>query len=254
MKGVILAAGTASRLRPLTDNTPKCLLPIGGEAILGRTLDNLSAAGIDEIVVVTGYLAPLVRRYAAEKFPRLHLTFIHNDIYAATNNIYSLWLARKEVFRDGMLLLDSDIIFDRKILEALFDSGHADCLAVKTNILLSGEEIKVAVDGRGRILEIGKEVPSSQAIGESIGIEKFGPSGLELLFAVIDRKIVIEKNVNEFYEAAFQEVIDSGGDIYAVDVGKYKAIEIDTVEDIRTAEVDILPYLPPISPARAGKS
>jgi choline kinase len=254
MKGVILAAGTASRLRPLTNDKPKCLLPIGGEAILGRTLDNLSAAGIDEIVIVTGYLAPLVRRYAAEKFPGLRLTFIHNDVYAATNNIYSLWLAKEEVFRSGMLLLDSDIIFDGKILEALLDSGHADCLAVKTNIILGGEEIKVTVDGRGRILEIGKDVPSSQAIGESIGIEKFGPAGLELLFAVIDRKIVIEKNVNEFYEAAFQEVIDRGGDIYAVDVGKYKAIEIDTVEDIRTAEADILPYLPPISAARANRS
>jgi choline kinase len=142
MKGVILAAGTASRLRPLTDNTPKCLLSIGGEAILGRTLDNLSAAGIDEIVIVTGYLAPLVRRYAAEKFPGLRLTFIHNDVYAATNNIYSLWLAKEEVFRSGMLLLDSDIIFDGKILEALLDSGHTDCLAVKTNIILGGGRSK----------------------------------------------------------------------------------------------------------------
>jgi len=246
MKGVILAAGVSARLRPLTDSTPKCLLPIGGETILGRTLMNLSESGIEEIVIVTGYLAPQLRGYVFQKFPHLRVKFIHNDIYAATNNIYSLWLAKEEVLREGMLLLDSDIIFDGKILGILLNSGQADCLAVKTGAVLGEEEIKVAVDGRGRILEISKDVPPSQAIGESIGIEKFSPATLNSLFAVIDRKILIEKNVNQFYEAAFQEVIDLGGDIYAVDIGRLKAIEIDTVEDIRAAETEILPYLPPL--------
>jgi choline kinase len=112
MKGVILAAGIASRLRPLTDSMPKCLLSIGGETILGRTLNNLSASGIEDVVIVTGYLSTQIRRFVTKKFPELHVMFIQNDVYATTNNMYSLWLAKEEIIREDMILLDIYIIFD----------------------------------------------------------------------------------------------------------------------------------------------
>ena len=243
MKGVILAAGTASRLRPLTQSTPKCLLPIGGATILGGTLRNLSGAGINDVVVVTGFEAAKIKAFIAAEFPGLRVAFVHNDVYASTNNIYSLWLAAEHVIREGMILLDSDIIFDRRIIPALLASGRADCLAVDTKAELGEEEIKVSADGRGRILAIGKEVSSKAAMGESIGIEVFSPGALAPLFSVIERKVLAENNVNQFYEAAFQEIIDRGARIYAVDVGAYRAIEIDTLEDIRKAERDVVPFL-----------
>lgn len=245
MKGVILAAGVSSRLRPLTDSMPKCLLPIGGETILGRTLDNLIACGIRDVLIVTGYLEDFLKDFVRGHFPGLPVTFISNDVFATTNNIYSLWLAKQEVLERGMLLLDSDIIFDANIIRALLQSGHENCLAVKTNVRLGDEEIKVAVDAESRIRAISKEVPSALAWGESIGIEMFAPALLESLYTVIDRKILRDGAVNQFYEAAFQELVDQGGEIYAVDVGMYRAIEIDTVEDIRIAETEVLPFLSP---------
>lgn len=244
MTGVILAAGISSRLRPLTDTVPKCLLSIGGETILGRTLNNLVACGIRDVVIVTGYLEEQVREYVSGRYPGLSVKFITNEVYASTNNIYSLWLVKQDVLECGMLLLDSDIIFDDGIIRALRRTGHENCLAVNTKIRLGDEEIKVAVDAHNRIRAIGKEVPPSQAIGESIGIEMFGAPMLHSLFAVIDRKILRDGAVNQFYEAAFQEVIDQGGEIYAVDVGMYQAIEIDTAEDIVAAETEVLPHLP----------
>jgi choline kinase len=253
MKGVILAAGISSRLRPLTDTTPKCLLPIGGETILERTLNNLAACGIRDIVIVAGYLEDQLRSCVSGKFPGLDVKFLTNDVYASTNNIYSLWLTKPDVLEHGMILLDSDIIFEDRIIRALLRSGYDNCLAVNTRVRLGDEEIKVAVDRHNRIRAISKEVPPGQAIGESIGIELFGPSMLKTLFDVLDRKILQEKAVNVFYEAAFQEVIDQGGAIYAVDVGMYKAIEIDTIEDLLAAERDILPYLAPAKSARAFK-
>jgi choline kinase len=253
MKGVILAAGISSRLRPLTDTTPKCLLSIGGETILGRTLNNLTACGIRDVVIVGGYLEDQLRSYVSGNFPGLGVKFLTNEVYASTNNIYSLWLTKPDVLEHGMILLDSDIIFEDRIIQALVRSGYDNCLAVNTKTRLGDEEIKVAVDRHNRIHVIGKEVPPGGAIGESIGIELFAPSMLKTLFDVLDRKIVHEKAVNEFYEAAFQEVINRGGEIYAVDVGMYKAIEIDTAEDLITAEKDILPYLPPSKSARTIK-
>jgi choline kinase len=245
MKAVILAAGTSSRLRPLTDTTPKCLLPVAGVSILDRTIGNVLGNDILDFVIVTGYRAPQIHEALAGRFPDARFEFFHNEVYATTNNIYSLWLAKEALRGHGMLLLDSDIVFDRRVITALLESGRENCLAVNTRIELGHEEIKTRVDAENRIREIGKEVPPGVAIGESIGIELFSPCCTEELFETIDRMIVAEKKVNVFYEAAFQQLIDAGTAMHAVDVGMYKSIEIDTIEDLRAAELDVAPYIIP---------
>ena len=246
MKGVILAAGVASRLHPFTLTRPKCLLPIGGSTLLGRTLDNLEAAGVRDVVIVTGYLEDQIRRYVGEGFPQLRVTCITNEVYASTNNIYSLWLAKDEVAGEGMVLLDGDILFDHHILTALLESGYPDVLAVKSGFLLRDEEMKVETDAAGRIVTISKNIAPARAVGESIGIEVFSPAVLPGLFDIIERKVVGEAAVDVYYEAAFQDWIDRGGTLRAVDIGDRLAMEIDTVDDFRTAERDVLPLLPPL--------
>ncbi len=243
MKGIILAAGVSSRLRPLTNATPKCLLKLGNQTILERSLNNLIASGIEDIVMVTGYLEHQIKDFVAEKFPRLQVRFLSNRDYASNNNIYSLWMTKESVMGDDVILLDSDIVFDGRILESLMASGYGNCLAVNTKIELAEEEIKVKVDVNNRIVAIGKEVPLKESLGESIGIERFSAPFLQRLFEVLDRKMLKEQNINQFYEAAFQEVIDGGGEIYAVDVSQFRCIEIDTLEDIEVAKREIIPYL-----------
>ena len=94
MKALILAAGMASRLRPLTANTPKCLLKIGERCLLQRSIDALIASGIDELVIVTGFLREKIESFVASHYPNLKVKFIFNEVFDSTYNIYSLWLAR----------------------------------------------------------------------------------------------------------------------------------------------------------------
>jgi len=234
MKAVILAAGIASRLRPLTDNTPKCLLKVGEKNILQLTIENLLANNINDLVIVTGYLEQQIKDFIAAVFPQLKVNYIYNDVYESTNNIYSLWLAKEALLGNEMLLLDSDIIFDSEIIATLLNSGYENCLALKRHNV-SDEEIKVKADSNGRVLEISKILPPSMAIGESIGIEKFGISSLYKLFEIIDRKVIEEKMHNIFYEVAFEEMIKEGGNIFIVDTTKYICMEIDTATDLQTA-------------------
>jgi choline kinase len=234
MKAVILAAGIASRLRPLTDNTPKCLLNIGDKKILELTIDNIVANNIDDIIIVTGYLEQQIKSFVAAKYPQLNITYIYNEVYDSTNNIYSLWLAKDSLSGDEMLLMDSDIIFDKDIIAKLLASGYDNCLALKRHNV-QDEEIKVKADKNGRVLEIGKEVKLNEAIGESIGIEKFGAGTLQKLFAILDRKIIIDKTVNQFYEAAFEELVQKGSDIFIVDTTDFICMEIDTAADLEAA-------------------
>ncbi|MFZ4399044.1 MAG: sugar phosphate nucleotidyltransferase [Bacteroidales bacterium] len=234
MKAVILAAGIASRLRPLTNNTPKCLLKVGEKTILQLSIENLIANNIIDLVIVTGYLEDQIKDFISINFPLLNVTFIYNDVYDSTNNIYSLWLAKDALLGEEMLLMDSDIIFDPQIITALLTSGYENCLALKRH-KVSDEEIKVKVDNNGRVLEISKIVSPSIAIGESIGIEKFGKRTLDKLFEVIERKVIKEKMVNIFYEVAFEEMIKTGEDIFIVDTTEYICMEIDTEADLNTA-------------------
>jgi choline kinase len=233
MKTVILAAGAGSRLKPLTDHMPKCLLKVGLKCILEMTIENLLATNNSEIIIVTGYLENKIREFIRERFPLLQITYIYNELYASTNNIYSLWLAKNEVLGDDMMMLDSDIVFDGRIISKLQNSGYKNCLALKRHEV-HDEEIKVKTDAHGCVIEIGKEVNMSQAAGESIGIEIFGIEALVELYFILDRKVVTEKKVNQFYEAAFQELSDNN--LFIVDTTEYFCMEIDTEEDLKIAE------------------
>jgi choline kinase len=236
MKAVILAAGIASRLRPLTNNIPKCLLRVGEKTILELTIENLLANNLHEIIIVTGYLENQIRDFIKIKFPQLKIFYIYNKYYASTNNIYSLWLTKDAVLGNDMLMMDCDIVFDEHIVSKLINSGYQNCLALKHHELLD-EEIKVKADPMGRVIEISKEVNPVEAAGESIGIEIFGKETLPLLYKILDRKVLAEKNVNQFYETAFQELINIGNDIYIIDSTEYFCMEIDTDSDLKTAEV-----------------
>ena len=241
MKTVILAAGAGSRLKPLTDHLPKCLLKAGGKSILEMTIENLLETGNSEIIIVTGYLENTIREFIRNRFPQLKVTFIVNRSYTSTNNIYSLWLAKDEVMGDDMLMMDSDIIFDKSIISRLQASGYKNCLALKRHDVHE-EEIKVRADETGRVIEIGKNVKTADAAGESIGIEIFGKEILPELFRIIERMVVTEKKVNTFYEAAFQELADKKNDLFVVDTTEYLCMEIDTREDLITADELIFNY------------
>jgi len=243
MKAVILAAGIASRLRPLTDNTPKCLLEIGGNTILGKTLDNLIKNNINHLVVVTGYLQDMIKDFIAENYPQLIVEYIYNEKYQSTNNIYSLWMTKEKVIDGDFILLDSDILFDHRIIKQLLDSEYDNCLAVKSGFELGEEEIKVTINTKGCITEISKTVDPKTAIGESIGIEKFSNNYVKQLFQILDDMIVNKKQVDIFYEAAFERSLKEGAQIYTVDVGQFRCMELDTTEDIETAKNEVVEHL-----------
>jgi choline kinase len=242
MQAIILAAGLAKRLRPLTDTTPKCLLEVNGKNLLHRTMENVIANGITNFVFVTGYRENMIKSYLKENFSDYKIQFLSNPDFANNNNSYSLWMTKNFITKD-VILLDSDILFDKGTIKELLDSQHENCLAVNFETELDEEQIKVVLDENKKILEISKVTDLKKSAGESIGIEKFSLDFMDELYKVLDRKIINERNVNEFYEKSFEEVIQSKNNaknernsIYAIDVSHYKCMEIDTVEDYERAK------------------
>lgn len=234
MIGVILAAGMAKRLRPLTDDRPKCLLSVGSRTLLQRTVDGIIAAGITELVVVTGYRAQMLRDFLTQTYPSLTIHFIDNPDYAHNNNIFSLWLTRPYTEGKDFLLLDSDILFDPQIIPTLL-ATEGNALALNRHEL-GDEEIKVIVDQDNRVVEISKTCSPQEAIGESVGIEKMTAAYSSALFQELVQMIEGEGLIDIFYERAFERLIPQGHTFRIVDTTDLFSIELDTVEDFENAK------------------
>src|SRR5262245_47042961 len=107
-EAVILAAGTGSRLRPLTLDTPKCLLDVGGRTLLSRQLERIAAAGIQRAVIVTGYLADRVEEHLQRHPAQIEVALAPNPEYATTGNCMSVLAARPQVTGRGIVICDGD--------------------------------------------------------------------------------------------------------------------------------------------------
>ena len=234
MTGVILAAGMAKRLRPLTDTMPKCLLSIGKRTLLERTVDAMVQAGVGDFVVITGYRGEMIREFLTTHYPSLVFRFIHNADYEHNNNIYSLWMAGQAVRGKEFLLMDSDILCDPAAVAAIASQPEA-ALALNRHEL-GEEEMKVVVDENMRITEISKTCSPAEAIGESVGIEKVTAAYSKALYEELDQMIVQEKLIDIFYEKAFERLIPRGHTFRVVDTTGFFSYELDTPDDFRQAQ------------------
>ena len=241
MIGVILAAGMAKRLRPLTDERPKCLLKVGERTLLQRTVDAMLDAGIRELVVVTGYRANMIRDFLTTHYltPQsnpspLTIHFIDNPDYAHNNNIFSLWLTRPYTDGREFLLMDSDILCDPAVLPAVL-SVEGSALALNRHEL-GEEEMKIVADAEGRITEISKTCRPEDAAGESVGIEHMTADYSTALFRELEQMIEGEGLIDIFYERAFERLIPQGHTFRIVDTTSFFSIELDTPEDFANAQ------------------
>ena len=251
MKAIILAAGTASRLRPLTLHTPKCLLKVGERTLLGRSLDALIEAGIRQFVIVTGYLHEQIEDFVRETYQDSlplregrggSFRFIHNKDYETTNNIYSLWLARPEAEGEEVLLLDSDLLYDAEIVKRVLADKHENVLTLIRHEL-GEEEMKVVMAPDGSITEISKTCNPALAAGESLGIERMGKAYTTALYKELEVMMNQEHLENKFYELAFLRLIAQGHTFSVLDVTDLFSCELDTVEDFENAKQRIPAHL-----------
>lgn len=234
MIGVILAAGMAKRLRPLTDTKPKCLLEVGKRTLLERTVDAMRQAGIQEFLVVTGYRGEMIREFLTIHYPLSTIHYLDNIDYEHNNNIYSLWMACQKVRGCDFLLMDSDILCDPAAVVRIAQE-QTSALAVNRHEL-GEEEMKVVVDADSRITEISKTCRPKDAMGESVGIEKITADYSEALARELDQMILQEGLIDIFYERAFERLIPQGHTFKVVDTTHYFSYELDTPEDFQRAQ------------------
>jgi choline kinase len=238
VNAIVLVAGVARRLAPLTDNTHKALLRVGGRPVLARMLDALAGVGIRRTVLVVGHCADQVRALAGERVGRMAVQYVHNPEYTR-GSVLSLYAAREHL-REPALVMDADVVFPREFLRRLLAAPAPSALLLDRGFADTGEEVKLYTRG-DRVIALGKKVvPEAwDVVGEGVGFFKCGaeagPHMAKYLAKVIDES----RGMNE-YEDALHMLVGSHH-VGWVDVTGLPWTEIDFAEDLRRAEADVLP-------------
>ena len=234
MKAVILAAGVGSRLRPLTDHTPKALVQVGGRPLLAHTFEAFYRSGISEVVVVTGHLRDQVEAFVAAQSVPARCVF--NPRYDTANNYYSLLVAEEGLGGQPFIKVDSDLVFRPAALARMLSAEAGLCIACDTSVDLGAEEMKLQVDEAGQVVGCSKRLDPAVCAGESIGMEKVSAEMFGVLFDEL-RAMDAEGFTDAYYEDAYHRLGQRGGhDIQAVDVTGLPWSEIDDAEDLRRAD------------------
>lgn len=235
MKAVIVAAGMSSRLRPITNNTPKCLLRIDEHPIIDYSVRILNSLGISEIAIVVGFLK--------DKFPAMlgdKYEYIFNPFYASTNNMASLWFAKDFVKDSDFLYLHSDLLYHPDIPSMLLATDSDIALAVEETVC-DVEMMKVMVDGLD-LLESSKNVPIDKAFGEWTGIAKFTKEGWKKYLVEVEQ-LLSAREFNAYDTLAMNHLVQKERIIQIVPFKNLPFVEIDEHNDLQQAKEVVMPAL-----------
>jgi NDP-sugar pyrophosphorylase family protein len=236
---LLLAAGIGSRLGPLTEALPKCLVPVSGVPIVERLVRSLDAHGFERLVIVTGYRAETIRGYLGERFDGIAIEYVLSPLFATTNNIYSLWLARHHI-DEPFLLVESDVIFDEPLLAPLLEPGR---IAVSRQLpWMSGTT--VTLDRNGRVNAFYPPPPGvygehCTAAGHfmAVNICSLARDTWGEVCERLDRHVAAGRT-GFFYETVFEEMAAEGSMApAAVIFPAARWYEVDTPADLEAAEL-----------------
>ena len=220
-------------MRPLTLDAPKCLTEVGGEPILGRLIDNLRLQGITRLVVVTGYLDHCIHEFLEQNAADFQVDYVFNPVYRTTNNIYSLWLARK-IIEEPFVLVESDLVFEDSMLDPML---IPDRIAI-SNILpwMNGTVVEINADKSVKAFRVSHNVDDARQY-KTVNIYSLS---LQSWHKVVERldSYVEDGRVGEYYETVFADMVAEGSlEFDAVFFDENKWYEIDCVKDLHQAEL-----------------
>jgi choline kinase len=223
MDVVILAAGRGTRMGDL--ETPKCLIDLGGTKIIDHQINCFREIGVENIFVVTGHNSEMISNHLDNK-----VTLIENPEYSNTNNLYSLWVAKK-ILKNDFICVYSDLFFHKKILQNCVNSKDEVCLVIEKNI--RDETMRVKIEG-DYVIEINKIIPMNSASGNFIGLAKFKKESIDSLFSEIS-KLISQHSLNAYYTSAIESMIKKGKKIGFVETDNLPWMDIDEKHEIQEA-------------------
>ncbi len=240
MQAIILAAGMGKRLGELTKNNTKCMLEVNGVRLIDRTIRQLSKFNLHRLVIVVGYEGQNLIDYIGHRYDDIiKIEYINNPIYFKTNNIYSLALAKDKLCEDDTILLESDLIYEDRILDMIV--GHPDpnlALVAKYESWMDGTMVRID-DERNIVNFIPKEAFRFEDVDlyyKTVNIYKFSKEfSINEYVPFLEAYSKVMGN-NEYYEQVLRVLtMVQKSSFKALPISNEKWYEIDDVQDLDIA-------------------
>lgn len=226
MKALILNSGIGTRMGVLTSEHPKCMTEISfHETILSRQLKMIADAGVEEVVITTGYYDGVLVKYCQSLDLPIHFTFVNNPIYDQTNYIYSIYCA-KDYLNDDIILMHGDLVFENEVFDRVVASS-VSCMTVSSTLPLPEKDFKAQVVD-GMVMKVGVNIFNEAIEAQALYHLKKNDWKLWL-----DKIIEFCENNNRrvYAENALNE-LNGAANIHALDVRNLLCSEIDNPEDL----------------------
>lgn len=240
MQAIILAAGMGKRLGELTHNNTKCMVKVNGVSLIDRVIKQLSSFHLSRLIIVVGYEGQKLINYIGHRYDNdIKIEYINNPIYDKTNNIYSLALAKEKMCEDDTILLESDLIFETKMLDDLLH--HPDrnlALVAKYEPWMDGTMVRIDED-RNIVNFVPKEAflyKDTDVYYKTVNIYKFSKEFSRNEYVpFLDAYCKVMGN-NEYYEQVLRVItILNASSLKALPITYEKWYEIDDVQDLDIA-------------------
>ncbi len=234
MKVIVLSAGQGKRLLPLTAEQPKCALMLGERSVLGWQLQALATGGATEVVVATGFQAPLINDLIGG-VEGLQVRTSHNPFYAHCDNLGTCWIVRHEM-SGPFVLINGDTLFEPEVFARLLASDDTHPITLVTNHKngYDDDDMKVSV-ADGQLKRVDKKLPPSQVNGESIGMIRFQGTGPALFRNRLEAMMAEESTLKRWYLSAI-DALAAEGHVGVATTGDHDWCEVDDHNDLQHAQ------------------
>jgi len=240
MQAIILAAGMGKRLKHLTENHTKCMVKVNGVTLIERMLNQLDSLGLSKIVIVIGYKGNELKEFIKTLNINTPIIYVFNHDYEKTNNMYSLYLAREYLIKEDTLLLESDLIFEDKLLEVLINEAAPNVATVsKFESWMDGSVVTLNKDGSIQSFLTKKDFDFSaiKKYYKTVNVYKFSKEFSEKTYVPFLVAFSASEGNKSYYEQVLKFILVL--DNYELSVKIIKDIswyEIDDIQDLDIAQ------------------
>lgn len=232
-----MAAGLGTRFGKYTQRIPKGFIKCGDQSMVERSIDTLIDCGITHIIIGTGYHQEMYEKLR-DLYPQVECIF--SPRYAETNSMYTLYNCREAIGDEDFLLLESDLVFEKKAITSLLDCPEPDVMLI-TPVTKFQDQYYVEYGEGNRLMNCSTNENELEANGELVGIHKLSSTFYKLMCE--DYGLKVESCPKLGYEYQLLTMSKEVKKVYVLKVDGLKWYEIDDPEDLEYAEKNILKYL-----------
>uniref|UniRef100_UPI0036D7717F aminotransferase class I/II-fold pyridoxal phosphate-dependent enzyme n=1 Tax=Photorhabdus sp. RM322S TaxID=3342825 RepID=UPI0036D7717F len=245
MQVLIPAAGMGNRLGKYTNDKTKCMVEVHNLTLIERSLNILSQYNISRIILVIGYEKEKLKSFLGNNYKGIEIIYIDNNIYDKTNNIYSIFLAKNKLIEDDTILLESDLIYEEKIIGNLLSNKFPNLAVVdKYQPWMDGTvvEINDEFDIVNFISKKDFDLNKTDKYYKTVNIYKFSKEFLANIYVPFLEAYSKALGQNEYYEQVLRVItlLDTQ-ELKALPLNNEKWYEIDDIQDLDNAEVIFSP-------------